>query len=163
MPVFAAGPQPRTSIAVFRAGPFVIIHAQCSRPDLNRDHPSPVFLAGPAPRVPAPSVPCRASTTTIPEFPAGPQPRPSTPSAPCRTSSTPSVPCRTSTVTVHAQCSLSDLNRDHPCPVFPVGSAPRVSTPSVPCRTSTASIHAKFPAGPHVGRYWTKNVQKNAR
>ena len=66
-------------------------------------------------------------------FPAGPQPR----------ASTPSVPCRTSTATIPAQCSLPDLNHDHPCPVFPAGPQPRVSMPSVPCRTSTASIHAK--------------------
>ena len=66
-------------------------------------------------------------------FPAGPQPR----------SSTPSVPCRTSTATIHAQCSLPDLNHDHPRPVFPAGPQPRPSTPSVPCRTSTASIHAQ--------------------
>ena len=44
-------------------------------------------------------------------FSAGPQPRPSTPS----------VPCRTSTTTSHAQCSLPDLNHDHPRPVFPAG------------------------------------------
>ena len=43
----------------------------------------------------------------------------------------------------HAQCSLPDLNHDHPRPVFPAGPQPRLSTPSVPCRTSTASIHAK--------------------
>ena len=54
-----------------------------------------------------------------------------------------SVPCRTSTTTIPAQCSLPDLNHDHPRPVFPPGPQPRVSTPSVPCRTSTASIHAK--------------------
>ena len=66
-------------------------------------------------------------------FPAGPQPR----------SSTPSVPCRTSTATIHAQCSLPDLNREYPRPVFPAGPQPRASPPSVPCRTSTASIHAK--------------------
>ena len=89
-----------------------------------------------------------------PVFPAGPQPRPSTPSVPCRTSTTtiprpvfpagpqprpsaPSVPCRTSTATIRAQCSLPDLNRDHPRPVVP--------------------------AGPHVGRYGTKNVQKKVR
>ena len=65
--------------------------------------------------------------------PAGPQPRPSTLS----------VLCRTSTTTIHAQCSLPDLNHDHPRPVFPAGPQPRPSTPSVPCRTSTASIHAK--------------------
>ena len=77
------------------------IHAQCSLPDLNHDHPRPVFPAGPQPRPSPPSVPCRTSTTTIhaqcslpdlnreyprPVFPAGPQPRPSTPSVPCRTS-----------------------------------------------------------------------------
>ena len=60
-------------------------------------------------------------------FSVGPQPRPSTPS----------VPCRTSTTTIPAQCSLPDLNHDHPRPVFP--------------------------AGPHVGRYGTKNVQKKVR
>ena len=78
-----------------------------------------------------------------------------------------SVRCRTSNTTIHAQCSLPDLNHDQPRPVFPAGPQPRVSTPSVPCRTSTASIHAQcslpdlnreyprqvFPAGPHVGRY----------
>ena len=67
-----------------------------------------------------------------------------------------------STATRDPQCSLSDLNHDHPRPVFPAGPQPRPSTPSVPCRTSTASIHAQcslpdlnhdhprpvFPAGP---------------
>ena len=57
-------------------------------------------------------------------FSAGPQPRPPTPS----------VPCRTSSASIHAKCSLPDLNREYPCQVFP--------------------------AGPHVGRYGTKNVQK---
>ena len=85
-------------------------------------------------------------------FAVGPQPRPSTPS----------VPCRTSTTTIHAQCSLPDLNHDHPRPVFPAGPQPRPSAPSVPCRTSTTTIHAQcslpdlnhdhprpvFPAGP---------------
>ena len=65
------------------------------------------------------------------------------------------------------QCSLPDLNHDHPRPVFPAGPQPRPSTPSVPCRTSTATIPVQcslpdlnreyprqvFPAGPHVGRY----------
>ena len=101
-----------------------------------------------------------------------------------------SVLCRTSTTTIHAQCSLpdlnhdhprqcalSDLNHDHPRPVFPAGPQPRPSPPSVPCRTSTTTIHAQcslpdlnreyprqvFPAGPHVGRYGTKNVQKKVR
>ena len=88
-----------------------------------------------------------------------------------------SVRCRTSTTTIHAQCSLPDLNHDHPRPVFPAGPQPRPSTPSGPCRTSTTAIHAQcslpdlnreyprqvFPAGPHVGRYGTKNVQKKVR
>ena len=82
-----------------------------------------------------------------------------------------------STATLNAQCSLSDLNHDHPRPVFPAGPQPRPSPPSVPCRTSTTTIHAQcslpdlnreyprqvFPAGPHVGRYGTKNVQKKVR
>ena len=73
-----------------------------------------------------------------------------------------SVLCRTSTTTIHAQCSLADLNHDHPRPVFPAGPQPRPSTPSVPCRTSTATLDAQcslsdlnhdhprpvFPAGP---------------
>ena len=135
-----------------------IIHVQCSLPDLNHDHPCPVFSAGPQPRSSTPSVRCRTSTDhPRPVFAAGPQPRSSTPSVPCRTSttiihaqcslpdlnhdhprsrsSTPSVPCRTSTTTIHAQCSLPDLNHDHPRPVFPAGPQPRLSTPSVSCRT----------------------------
>ena len=66
------------------------------------------------------------------------------------------------TATRDPQCSLSDLNHDHPRPVCPAGPQPRSSTPSVPCRTSTASIRAQcslpdlnhdhprpvFPAGP---------------
>ena len=82
-----------------------------------------------------------------------------------------------STATLDAQCSLSDLNHDHPRPVFPAGPQPRPSPPSVPYRTSTTTIHAQcslpdldreyprqvFPAGPHVGRYGTKNVQKKVR
>ena len=60
------------------------------------------------------------------------------------------------------QCSLSDLNHDHPRPVFPAGPQPRPSAPSVPCQTSTTTIRAQcslpdlnhdhprpvFPAGP---------------
>ena len=76
----------------------------------------------------------------------GPQPRPSTPSVPCRTSTTTitaSVPCRTSTAGIPAQCSLPDLNHDHPRPVFPAGPQPWVSMPSVPCRTSCRKIWDK--------------------
>ena len=82
-------------------------------------------------------------------FSAGPQPRPSMLSVPCPGTSTTtihaSVPCRTSTTTIPAQCSLPDLNHDHPRPVFPAGPQPRPSTPSVPCRTSTASILEDMP------------------
>ena len=125
--------QLRSAIHIVRCRTSITtIHAQRSLPDLNHDHPRPVFPAGPQPRPCAPSVPCRTSTTTMraqcslpdlnhdhprPVFPAGPQPR----------VPTPSVPCRTSTTTIHAQCSLPDLNREYPRQVFP--------------------------AGPHVGRY----------
>ena len=120
----------------------------CLLPDLNHDHPRPVFAAGPQPRPSTPSVRCRTSTTTShaqcslpdlnhdqprPVFAAGPQPRPATPS----------VRCRTSTTTSHAQCSLPDLNHDQPRPVFAAGPQPRPSTPSVRCRTSTARENAK--------------------
>ena len=82
------------------------IHAQCALPDLNHDHPRPVFPAGPQPR------------PSTPVCPAGPQPRPSPPS----------VPCRTSTASIHAQCSLPDLNHDNPRPVFPAGPQLGVDT-----------------------------------
>ena len=99
------------------------LFSSSSSPDLNHDHPCPVFPAGPQPRSSTPSVPCRTSTTIIHA----------------------SVPCRTSTATIPAQCSLPDLNRDHPRPVFPAGPQPRSSTPSVPCRTSTTIIHGSVP------------------
>ena len=68
-------------------------------------------------------------------FPPPPaQPRPSTYS----------VFCRTSLTTIHAQCSLPDLNHDHPRPVFPAGPQPRPSTPSIPCRTSNTTIPAQY-------------------
>ena len=73
-------------------------------------------------------------------FSVGPQPRPSTPSEVRQGTlgvDTRGVPCRTSTTTIHAQCSLPDLNREYPRQVFP--------------------------AGPHVGRHGTKNVQKKVR
>ena len=139
---------PRPPCRPRRPRPTAIRDPHCFLPDLNHDHPRPVFPAGPQPRPATPSVPCRTSTTTIPAqcslpdlnhdhprpvFPAGPQPRPSPPS----------VPSRTSTTTIHAQCSLPHLNREYPRPVFPAGPQPRPSTPNVPCRTSTASIDAK--------------------
>ena len=81
-------------------------------------------------------------------------------SSPLLLSSPPLLSC--STATLDAQCSLSDLNHDHPRPVFPAGPQPRPSPPSVPCRTSTMTIPAQcslpdlnhdhprpvFPAGP---------------
>ena len=111
---------------------------QCSLSDLNHDHPRPVFPAGPQPR-PSPPV-----------FPAGPQPR----------VSPPSVPCRTSTTTIHAQCSLPDLNHDHPRPVFPATTIhAQCSLPDL----NREYPRQVFPAGPHVRRYGTKNVQKKVR
>ena len=97
-----------------RSPPLRQLRSTVFLPDLNHDHPRPVFPARPQPRISTPSVPCRTSTTTIhaqcslpdlnhdhprPVFPAGPQPRPSPPS----------VPCRTSTASIHAKCSLPDL------------------------------------------------------
>ena len=79
------------------------------------------------------SSPRLLSSSPLLLLPAGPQPRPSPPS----------VPCRTSTASIPAQCSLPDLNHDHPRPVFPAGPQPRPSPPSVPCRTSTTTIHAQ--------------------
>ena len=77
-------------------------------------------------------------------------------------SSPPLLSSSCSTATLDAQWSLSDLNHDHPRPVFPAGPEPRPSPPSVPCRTSTTTIPAQcslpdlnreyprpvFPAGP---------------
>ena len=103
----SAGPQPRPSTPSVRCRTSTTtIHAQCSLPDLNHDHPRPVFAAGPQPR-------------PRPVFGAGPQPRPATPS----------VRCRTSTTTSHAQCSLPDLNHDHQRQVFPAGPQPPERVP----------------------------------
>ena len=75
---------------------------QCSLPELNHDHPRPVFPGRTSTTtIHGPMFPAGTSTTTIlaqcslpdfnhdhprPVFPAGPQPRVSTPSVPCRTS-----------------------------------------------------------------------------
>ena len=110
-----------SSLSSRRPRPTATRDPRRSLPDLNHDHPRPVFPAGPQPRASPPSVPCRTSTTTIPAqcslpdlnrehprpvFPAGPQPR------------------------VSMQ-------------VFPAGPQTRVSTPSVPCRTSCRKIWDK--------------------
>ena len=154
-PVFPAGPEPRPCP----------VFAQCSLPDLNREDPCQVFPAGPhvgrygtknvqkkvrknvrqicyilfptcQVRVVRFYVSClllSSSPLLLSSPPPPAQPRPSTHS----------VLCRTSTTTIHAQCSLPDLNHDHPRPVFPAGPQPRVSTPSVPCRTSCRKIWDK--------------------
>ena len=59
-----AQPRPSTHRVLCRTST-TTIHAQCSLPDPNHDHPRPVFPAGPQPRPSTPSVPCRTSTTTI--------------------------------------------------------------------------------------------------
>ena len=72
-----------------------------------------------------------------------------------------------STATLDAQCSLSDLNHDHPRPVEVRQGTLGVDTRGVPCRTSTTTIHAQcslpdlnreyprqvFPAGPQPGTF----------
>ena len=90
-----AQPRPSTHSVLCRTST-TTIHAQCcSLPDLNHDHPRPVFPAGPQPRPSTPSVslPDLNREYPRPVFPAGPQPRPSTPS----------VPYRTSTASIHAK------------------------------------------------------------
>ena len=112
-----------------------------------RFYVSCLLLSSSSPPLLLSSSPLLVSSPLLLSSPPPPaQPRPSTHSG----------LCRTSTTTIHAQCSLPDLNHDHhrqcslpdlnrgyPRPVFPAGPQPRPSTPSVPCRTSTASIHAK--------------------
>ena len=51
------------------------------------------------------------------------------------------------------------LNRDPRRTVFSVGPQPRPSTPDL----NREYPRQVFPAGPHVGRYGTKNVQKKVR
>ena len=57
---------PRPPCRPRRPRPTSIRDPHCSLPDLNHDHPRPVFPAGPQPRPATPSVPCRTSTATIP-------------------------------------------------------------------------------------------------
>ena len=59
-----AQPRPSTHSVLCRTAT-TTIHAQGSLPDLNHDHPRPVFPAGPQPRPSTPSVPCRTSTASI--------------------------------------------------------------------------------------------------
>ena len=92
--------------------------------------------------MPVASSSCLVLLSSSSSPPRPPRP-PCHPCRPCRPRRPrrPRRPC--STATRDPQCSLPDLNHDHPRPVFPAGPHLRVSTPSVPCRTSTASIHAK--------------------
>ena len=90
---------------------------------------------------------CNSQSTVFAVGPNHDYPRPVAPAGLQPRSSTPRVPCPTSTATIHALCSVPDLNDDHPRPVFPAGPQQRPSTPSVPCRTSTATIHAQCPCG----------------
>ena len=65
-PSASSGPQPRESTpSVPCRTSTARIHAKCSLPDLNRDHPRPAFPAGPQARPSTPSVPCRTSTARI--------------------------------------------------------------------------------------------------
>ena len=111
---FPARPPPRWfALSVPCRTSTAIVCAECSLPDLNRDHLCSVFPARSQPRDSARSVPRRTSTATIcaqcslpglncgslrAVFRAGPQPR---------------VPCWDLTAEFCAQCSLPDLNRDH--------------------------------------------------
>ena len=86
----SARPQPRPSTpSVPCRTSTASSRPKCSLPDLNHDHPRPVFPAGPQPRAPDTSVPHRTSTATIHAH---------------------SVPCRTSTASSRPKCSLPDLN-----------------------------------------------------
>ena len=72
-----------------------------------------LLLSSSPPRPPRP--PCHPCRPCRPRRPR--RPRPPRPTA----TAIHSVLCRTSTTTIHAQCSLPDLNHDHPRPVFPAG------------------------------------------
>ena len=81
--------QPRVQISVGTAGPpprapdpsglcrtsTTTIHAQWALPDLNHDHPRPVFPAGPQPRPFQIAVGTAGPQPRRPVFTAGPQPR----------------------------------------------------------------------------------------
>ena len=54
-----------SSLSSRRPRPTAIRDPRRSLPDLNQDHPRPVFPAGPQPRPSTPSVPCRTSTASI--------------------------------------------------------------------------------------------------
>ena len=79
-----------------------------------------------------------------PVFTTGPQQWPSTSSVHDHLRS---VPCRTSTTattTIHAQCSLPDLNRDHHT-VFPAGPPPWASMPtSMPNTDMHMLVHSSY-------------------
>ena len=64
------------------------------------------------------SSPLLLISSSSPPPPRRPPPRPPRPPRP--------------TATRDPQCSLSDLNHDHPCSVFPAGPQPRPSTSVCP-------------------------------
>ena len=94
-------------------------------------------------------VSCLLLLSFLPFRAVSPQPRADVSIVLCRT-------CTAKTATICVQCSLPDLHRDHPRPVFtrtatatlmrpvfPAGPQLRPAVPSVPCRTSTATICAQ--------------------
>ena len=98
--VVSVGPQPRPStLSVPCRTSTTTIHAQCALPDLNHDHPRPVEVRQGTLGVDGRGE-VRQGTLGV---------------------DTRGVPCRTSTTTIHAQCSLPDLNREYPRQVFPAG------------------------------------------
>ena len=104
-PVFLAGPALQRPRPSGRSVPCrtstATCCAQCSLPDLNRDHLRSVFPAGPQLRPAVPSVPFRTSTATI------------------------RAQCSLSDLNRDHLCSLPDLNRDHLRSVVPAGPQPR--------------------------------------
>ena len=101
---FCCRTQPRLSTP---SGPCrtstTIIHAQGSLPDLNGDHPRPLFRIGPQRRPSTPSFPCRTSTATI------------------------HAECSLPHLNHPCPVSLRDLNHDYPRPVIPAGPQSRPS------------------------------------
>ena len=124
-------PRPRPSPSPPRPRPSLATKCvQCGAPDLNCDHVSSGWRAGPQLRSCECSVACRTSTAIlwvqcgVPDlnrdpvssvWRAGPQPRF------CEFS----VACRTSTAILWVQCCVPDLNRDPTSSVCRAGPQPR--------------------------------------
>ena len=89
---------------------------------------------------------------------------PSSPSSPLTFSSSWSFfSLLLSTVIPHCKCSVPDLNRDRPRPVFATGPQPRSFAPSVRCRTSTSRKNVRRDARRNVRQNVRKNVRRYAR